>query len=115
MKLTGEKLTNEKHKQSGGNLRTDDEKRSPQKFVKYEPGTIVADGDLVMVHGRFSDFGLPVNWIAADILRIKDSILVASISECALIVGDGRTERTRYIKRFKTRTTLAIDETEDMR
>ena len=30
----------------------------------------------MIVHGRFSDFGLPVNWIAADILRIKDSILV---------------------------------------
>ena len=44
--------------------------------LKYEPGAIVADGDFVMVHGRFSDFGLPVNWIAADILRIKDSILV---------------------------------------
>jgi predicted SnoaL-like aldol condensation-catalyzing enzyme len=29
-----------------------------------------------MVHGRFSDFGLPVNWIAADVLRITDSILV---------------------------------------
>ena len=44
--------------------------------LKYEPGTIVADGDFVIVHGRFSDFGLPVNWIAADILRIKDRILV---------------------------------------
>ena len=44
--------------------------------LKYERGTIVADGDFVIVHGRFSDFGLPVNWIAADILRIKDSILV---------------------------------------
>jgi hypothetical protein len=29
-----------------------------------------------MVHGRFSYFGLPVNWIAAGILRIVDSILV---------------------------------------
>src|ERR1700751_5204211 len=38
--------------------------------LKYEPGTIVADGDFVIVHGRFSDFQ-PVNWIAADILRIK--------------------------------------------
>ena len=37
---------------------------------------IVADGDLVIVHGRFSGFGQPVNWIAADILRIKDGILV---------------------------------------
>jgi predicted SnoaL-like aldol condensation-catalyzing enzyme len=44
--------------------------------LKYEPGTIVADGAFVMVHGRFSDFGLPVNWIAADILRIKDGILI---------------------------------------
>jgi len=44
--------------------------------LKYEAATIVADGDFVMVHGRFSDFGLPVNWIAADILGIKDSILV---------------------------------------
>jgi predicted SnoaL-like aldol condensation-catalyzing enzyme len=44
--------------------------------LEYEPGTIVADGDFVIVHGRFSDFGLPVNWIEADILRIKDSILV---------------------------------------
>jgi len=36
----------------------------------------VADGDFVIVHGRFSDFGLPVSWIAADILGIKDGILV---------------------------------------
>jgi predicted SnoaL-like aldol condensation-catalyzing enzyme len=44
--------------------------------LKYEPGTIVADGHFVIVHGRFSGFGQPVNWIAADILRIKDGILV---------------------------------------
>jgi predicted SnoaL-like aldol condensation-catalyzing enzyme len=44
--------------------------------LKYEPGTIVAEGDLVIVHGRFSGIGQPVNWIAADILRIKDGILV---------------------------------------
>ena len=43
--------------------------------LKYEPGTIVADGDFVMVHGRFSGFQA-VNWIAADILRIEDGILV---------------------------------------
>src|SRR5262252_5062448 len=44
--------------------------------LKYEPGRIVADGDFVIVHGRFSGFGLPVNWIAADIVRIKDGVLV---------------------------------------
>jgi predicted SnoaL-like aldol condensation-catalyzing enzyme len=43
--------------------------------LKYEPGTIVAEGNVVIVHGRFSNFGLPVNWIAADIVRIKDGVL----------------------------------------
>jgi predicted SnoaL-like aldol condensation-catalyzing enzyme len=44
--------------------------------LKYEPGVIVANEDFVIVHGRFSGFGQSVNWIAADILRIKDGILV---------------------------------------
>jgi predicted SnoaL-like aldol condensation-catalyzing enzyme len=44
--------------------------------LRYEPGVIVADGDFVIVHGRFSGFGAPVNWIAADILRIEDGLLV---------------------------------------
>ena len=44
--------------------------------LRYESGLIVADGDFVIVHGRFSGFGAPVNWIAADILLIKDGILV---------------------------------------
>ena len=43
--------------------------------LEYEPGVIVADGDFVIVHGRFSGFGAPANWIAADILRIQDGIL----------------------------------------
>ena len=44
--------------------------------LQYEPGTIVAEGDVVIVHGRFSGLGLPVNWIAADILRIENGRLV---------------------------------------
>jgi predicted SnoaL-like aldol condensation-catalyzing enzyme len=44
--------------------------------LKYEPGTIVAERDFVIVHGRFSGFGAPVNWIAADIVRIQHGILV---------------------------------------
>jgi len=43
--------------------------------LKYEPGMIVAEGDLVIIHGRFSGFGQPVNWIAADIVRIADGVL----------------------------------------
>ena len=44
--------------------------------LKYEHGTILAENDFVIVHGRFSGIGLPVNWITADIVRIKDGILV---------------------------------------
>src|SRR5881296_3453321 len=44
--------------------------------LKYEPGMIVAEGDIVIVHGRFSGFGAPVNWIAADILRVEGGLLV---------------------------------------
>ena len=44
--------------------------------LKYESREIVAEKDFVIVHGRFSGMGLPVNWIAADIVRIKDDLLV---------------------------------------
>jgi len=50
--------------------------KSSPPTLKYEPGTIVADGDFVIVHGRFSVFGQPVNWIAADIVRIEAGLLV---------------------------------------
>ena len=50
--------------------------KSMPPTLKYEAGTIVAEGDFVIVHGRFSGFGEPVNWISADIVRIKDGILV---------------------------------------
>jgi predicted SnoaL-like aldol condensation-catalyzing enzyme len=43
--------------------------------LRYEPGLILAEGDFVIVHGRFSGFGAPKNWIAADILRLHDGVL----------------------------------------
>jgi len=43
--------------------------------LKYERGTIVAEGDFAILHGRFSNIGLPVNWIAADIVRIENGVL----------------------------------------
>ncbi len=44
--------------------------------LKYEPGVSAAEGDFVIVHGRFSGLGVPVNWIAADIVRLKDGVLI---------------------------------------
>ena len=49
--------------------------RSAPATLKYEPGLIVAEGDYVIVHGRFSGRGSPVNWIAADIVRIENGVL----------------------------------------
>ena len=43
--------------------------------LKYEPGVIVADGDFVIIHGRFSGMGRPRNWIAADVVRVADGVL----------------------------------------
>ncbi len=44
--------------------------------LRHEPGVIVAEGDYVILHGRFSGIGLASNWIAADILLLKDGIMV---------------------------------------
>jgi predicted SnoaL-like aldol condensation-catalyzing enzyme len=50
--------------------------KSMPPSLKYEAGLVVADGVYVILHGRFSGFGLPVNWIAADILRIENDVLI---------------------------------------
>jgi predicted SnoaL-like aldol condensation-catalyzing enzyme len=50
--------------------------KSAPPTLKYEPGTIVAEEDFVVVHGRFSGNGRPVAWIAADIVRLQNGILV---------------------------------------
>jgi len=39
--------------------------------LKYENGLIVAEGDYVLLHGRFSGIGLTVNWIVVDIVRLE--------------------------------------------
>lgn len=36
----------------------------------------MAEGEFVIVHGRFSGFGQAKNWIAADIVRVVDGVLI---------------------------------------
>jgi predicted SnoaL-like aldol condensation-catalyzing enzyme len=43
--------------------------------LMYEPGVIVAGGNFVIVHGRFSGTGCLRDWIAADVVRIADGVL----------------------------------------
>jgi predicted SnoaL-like aldol condensation-catalyzing enzyme len=76
--------------------------RSIPPTLKYELGTIVAEGDLVIVHGRFSGFGAPVNWIAADIVRIQNGILVEHWD----VIQDEATEEQSISKRPMFGTTF---------
>jgi predicted SnoaL-like aldol condensation-catalyzing enzyme len=49
--------------------------RSLPNTLKYENQLIVAEGDYVIAHGRFSGHGRPAAWIAADIVRIENGKL----------------------------------------
>jgi predicted SnoaL-like aldol condensation-catalyzing enzyme len=49
--------------------------RNAPATLKYEPGAIVAQGDYVIVHGRFSNTGKSRNWIAADVVRVAGGVL----------------------------------------
>jgi predicted SnoaL-like aldol condensation-catalyzing enzyme len=50
-------------------------KNMPPTF-KHEHEQVVADGELVTVHSRFSVFGQAKNWIVADFVRVVDGLLV---------------------------------------
>ena len=43
--------------------------------LKYENHLVLAEGDYVIAHGRFSGHGRPAAWIAADVVRMEDGKL----------------------------------------
>ena len=49
--------------------------RSLPDTARYENQLIIAEGDYVIAHGRFSGSGRPAAWIAADIIRFEDGKL----------------------------------------
>jgi predicted SnoaL-like aldol condensation-catalyzing enzyme len=49
--------------------------RSLPATLQYENQLIIAEGDYVIAHGRFSGHGLPRAWIAADIVRLENGRL----------------------------------------
>jgi predicted SnoaL-like aldol condensation-catalyzing enzyme len=44
--------------------------------LRYENALAVAEGDFVILHGRFSGHGLKRSWIVADIIRLQGGVLV---------------------------------------
>jgi predicted SnoaL-like aldol condensation-catalyzing enzyme len=49
--------------------------RAVPDTLRYENALIVAEGDYVLLHGRFSGMGAPANWIVVDILRLESGKL----------------------------------------
>ena len=49
--------------------------RSLPATLRYENHVILAEGDYVIAHGRFSGHGRPAAWIAADVVRFEDGKL----------------------------------------
>jgi predicted SnoaL-like aldol condensation-catalyzing enzyme len=49
--------------------------KSAPPTLRYESREILAENDLVIVHGRYSGLGQPANWIVADIVRMEDGVL----------------------------------------
>ena len=43
--------------------------------LHYENGLTVVEGDYVLLHGRYSGIGLPLNWIVVDIVRVENGKL----------------------------------------
>jgi predicted SnoaL-like aldol condensation-catalyzing enzyme len=43
--------------------------------MRYENKLIVANGDYLILHGRFSNIGQPAHWIVADIVRLENGLL----------------------------------------
>ena len=49
--------------------------RAAPAGLRYENAVAVADGEYVLLHGRFTGNGRPRAWIAADIVRIANGVL----------------------------------------
>jgi predicted SnoaL-like aldol condensation-catalyzing enzyme len=43
--------------------------------MRYEHALIVANGNIVMLHGRFANVGQPADWIVVDVVRLEDGLL----------------------------------------
>ena len=49
--------------------------RTLPSTLRYENHVILAEGDYVIAHGRFSGHGRPAAWVAADVVRFEDGKL----------------------------------------
>ena len=76
--------------------------RSAPDTLRYEHQLILAEGDYVIVHGRFTGNGRPVAWIAADVVRIEDGHLAEhwDVLEDEATEADSKSGRPMFGDRF---------------
>ena len=49
--------------------------KSGPPTMRYENSLIMAEGNFLILHGRFTNVGQPAAWIAADIVRLENGRL----------------------------------------
>ena len=49
--------------------------RGIPETLRYEADLVVAEGDYVLLHGRFSGLGQPAAWVVVDIVRLENGLL----------------------------------------
>jgi predicted SnoaL-like aldol condensation-catalyzing enzyme len=49
--------------------------RSSPPTMRYENSRIMAEGNFLMLHGRFTNVGQPADWIVVDIVRVENGRL----------------------------------------
>lgn len=72
----------------------------------YENALITANGDYVMLHGRFSNVGQPADWIVADIVRIEGGVLAEhwDVIQDEATAGESQSGLPMFGNTFPTRT-----------
>jgi predicted SnoaL-like aldol condensation-catalyzing enzyme len=78
--------------------------RSAPDTLHYEHQLIVAEGDYVIVLGRFTDTGRPVASIAADVVRIEDGRLAEhwDVLQDEATEAESKSGRPMFGDRFPT-------------
>jgi|ERR1700691_452112 predicted SnoaL-like aldol condensation-catalyzing enzyme len=74
--------------------------------MRYENALIVANGDYVMLHGRFTHVGQPANWIVADVVRLEDGLLAEhwDVIQDEATAGESKSGLPMFGDTFPTRT-----------
>jgi predicted SnoaL-like aldol condensation-catalyzing enzyme len=76
--------------------------RSVPDTLRYESGVIVAEGDFVMVHSRFSGNGRPRAWIGVDIVRVENGLLAEhwDVLQDEVTEDESQSKRPMFGERF---------------